>query len=525
VSLAPRAIAGRALLVALIAASPACGASAVAQRRDALPAPADAGAYGVEPPLAPSRLEAAATEAVRDGLLGRDVRVSTALATAARALARGAAAGIPDPLSPVRVRAALAAGFSFDPAPVAHLASGAPESVVGVLRRAVSPVAGASHLGVGAAERAGRAHVVALVVRRSAALDPFPRDVAPGTTATLQGRLLGLSRPTVHVTGPSGDSRTVSTSAPDERFAAPVRFDAGGRWRVEVVGSGPRGPEVAALLTVRCGAAAPDDGDAAADPPDPADDRAAEARVVSAINALRERQGLPPLEPSTAVAEVARRHSAAMLSTGILAHRLPGSDGAGERLRRARVPFALVLENVAKGPTAMAAHRLAEESPAHRQNLLSRDATRIGVGIARGALPGGERIVYVTELMVEPVRSGDGDRVPPRARVLEALQRARARAGAPALDADPALDALALGAARAMLRNGEPAAMGLADAALDRGRRVAAADAFVATRPGEAARSRHVTDPRYGRVGVGVLVGDSPRFGSGLLWIAVVYTD
>jgi tRNA-binding EMAP/Myf-like protein/uncharacterized protein YkwD len=353
----------------------------------------------------------------------------------------------------------------------------------------------------------------------------LPRDVAPGTTATLQGRLLGLSRPTVHVTGPSGDSRTVSTSASGERFAAPVRFDAGGRWRVEVVGSGPRGPEVAALLTVRCGAAAPDDGDAAADPPDPADDRAAEARVVSAINALRERQGLPPLEPSTAVAEVARRHSAAMLSTGILAHRLPGSDGAGERLRRARVPFALVLENVAKGPTAMAAHRLAEESPAHRQNLLSRDATRIGVGIARGALPGGERIVYVTELMVEPVRSGEGDREPPRARVLEALQRARARAGAPALDSDPALDALALGAARAMLRNGEPAAMGLADAALDRGRRVAAADAFVATRPGEAARSRHVTDPRYGRVGVGVLVGDSPRFGSGLLWIAVVYTD
>lgn len=513
------------LLVALLAASPACSTSAGAPRRDAMPAASDPGTYGIEPPLAATRLEAAATEAVRDRLRERDVRVSTALATAARALARSAAAGVPDPLSPARVRAALAAGPSFDPAPVAHLASGTPEAVVGVLCGSVSPVAGASHLGVGASESGGRAYVVALVVRRTAALEPFPRDLSPGTTATLQGRLLGLSRPTVHVTGPSGESRTVPTRASGERFAAAVRFDAAGRWRVEVVGSGPRGPEVAVLLTVRCGTVRLDEAEAAVDPPDPADDRAAEARVVSAINALRGRQGLPPLAPSAAVADVARRHSAAMLAAGVLAHRLPGSDGAGERLRRARVPFALVLENVAKGPTAIAAHRLTEESPAHRQNLLSRDATEIGVGIARGALPGGERIVYLTEVMVEPVRSGGGDRVAPRVRILEALQQARARAGAPALAGDPALDALALRAARAMLRNGEPAAAGLADAALDRGRRVAAADAFVATRPGEAARSRHVSDPRYARVGIGVVVGDSPRFGSGLLWIAVVYTD
>ena len=42
-----------------------------------------------------------------------------------------------------------------------------------------------------------------------------------------------------------------------------------------------------------------------------------------------------------------------------------------DRLRRARIPYARVAENVAKGSSAMAAHRGAEDSPAHRENILS----------------------------------------------------------------------------------------------------------------------------------------------------------
>jgi hypothetical protein len=81
-------------------------------------------------------------------------------------------------------------------------------------------------------------------------------------------------------------------------------------------------------------------------------------------------------------------------------------------------------------------------------------------------------------------------------------------------------------AARDMARAGEPGAGGaLGDRALSLGRRLSAADAFVASAPGEAIQSRNVRDASLRRVGVGVVVGDSARYGAGRLWIAVVYTD
>ena len=227
----------------------------------------------------------------------------------------------------------------------------------------------------------------------------------------------------------------MAASADGASFAAPVDFDAPGRWQVEVVGAGARGPQVAALLTVSCGGVplglATDD-----DERDPADPVAAEGRVGDAINATRGRQGLPPLDLDRQLAEVARRHSEDMLRAGVLAHVLPGSAGPGERLRRARVPFAVVLENVALGDSAIAAHRAAEESPAHRQNILTREATRVGCGIAHGRTAGGEPVVYLTELFMRPVEDGTEDTVMPEGRVREALWRERARGGAPALISD-----------------------------------------------------------------------------------------
>jgi hypothetical protein len=76
-----------------------------------------------------------------------------------------------------------------------------------------------------------------------------------------------------------------------------------------------------------------------------------------------------------------------------------------------------------------------------------------------------------------------------------------------------------------MLRSDEPAPGALADEALALGRKSAGADAFVVASPDDAAHSTNLPDARFRRVGVGVAIGDSPRFGSGLLWIAVVYTD
>ena len=486
------------------------------------------GSYGTEPDASVSALESTAIEAAlaRFGSGPGRPRPSPALVLAARELARGAAAQETDPIAPARVRAALAHALAFDPAPIVHLVAADVAAAPSALAAGLSSPAGISHLGVGAEVRGDRAYLVLLLVRRKVALEPFPREVAPGAELPLRGELVGLAAPEVHVTSPSGASSTVPLQRRSARgFTASVRFQRPGRWVVEVEGTGVRGPEVAALLVVSCGGASLDPPRTALDPPDPADGRQAEEQVIEAVNAARRTEGLPALTPWPALSEVARRHSRAMLAAGEVAHRLPGSENAGDRLRQARVPYALVLENVARGPSALAAHRLIEESPAHRQNLLARTATRIGCGIARGTLAGGEQVVYLTELLVEPVEDGRSDWLSPEARVREAIWRERQRLGAPALLSDPSLDELARGAAREMLRSGRPDAERFAERAIQAGRRIAAADGFVAARASDATRSRNLPDRRFRRVGVGVAVGDSPRFGAGLLWIVVVYSD
>jgi uncharacterized protein YkwD len=246
------------------------------------------------------------------------------------------------------------------------------------------------------------------------------------------------------------------------------------------------------------------------------------------MNATRLRQALAPLARVPELDDVARRHSAAMAAAAKVAHVLPGTGDLGDRLRRARVPYRRAYENVARAATALDAHEAAEESPAHLANVLRPDATRVGVGIARGRLPSGAEQLYLTEVFVHPPDDGAESRLTPEARVREVLWRQRERGGLPPLTADPALDALAREQALALRARDASAPAedaGERALALGRGRGLAAVDVFVATAPDEATRSSNVSDARLRRVGVGVVTGDSPRFGAGRFWIVVVYTD
>jgi uncharacterized protein YkwD len=450
--------------------------------------------------------------------------LSPALVLAARAVAARAAAGEPEPLSRPRLRAALSAGLSFDPAPVAVLVAAPPRDAAAALAARTSSAAGQTHVGVGVAERRGTAWVALLAARRLASLEPFPREVPAGARVRLRGELRGLSAPRVVVTLPSGDVREVPAEG-RRAFTAEIRFESRGRYLVEVLGSGAGGPAVAALFAVACGGASLAEPAQAAAPPDPTDPAEAEAQVLLATNAIRRRHGLAPLEPRPELATVARRHSQRMLETGELAHVLPGDGDVGQRLRRARVSFRRASENIALGPTALAAHDAAAESPGHRANLLDPRARQAGCGVARGRLPGGEPVVYLTEVFLEPPDGDSGSRLSPEGRVKEAIWRERARLGRPALLQDARLDELAREAVRTMRARDDPAPGDLGERALALGRGLAAVDAFVTASPEGALRSANLADPRHRRVGVGAAVGDSQRYGAGLLWIAVVYTD
>jgi len=515
-----------AALLALSCAAPSRGAApAAAATAPLAPAVPPPGRYGVESEIAPSPAEAGAIAPLRAHLAGGGARprVSGALVLAARELARAAADGAPDPLSRRRIRAALARAQAWDPSPAAALVEAPPEAAAAALERAL-PRTQVTHLGAGAAERAGTVFLAVLAANRKVSLEPFPRDVAVGATAVLSGTLRsGLANPRVFVALPSGRVQEAAVSG-GRRFRAPLAFAAPGRHAVELVADGEGGPEVAALLTVSVGGAPLE----APEPPAPeesGDDAAAETAIVRAANATRRRQGLPPLAPSPELAAVARRHAAAMAAAGRLAHVLPGSGDAGTRLRRAGVPYRRAYENLARGSSPLRAHEATEESPAHLGNLLQPGAARVGVGVARAPLPSGEEAVYVAEILVEPADDGGESPLVPDARVREALWRERARLGLAPLTADAALDDLAREAASAMRARDEPAAPDLGERALALRRGLAAVDVFVASAPGEATRSANLADGRLRRVGVGVTIGDSRRFGAGRFWIAVVYTD
>ncbi len=349
-------------------------------------------------PLSP--LEAEALARVRAALPQRTVpALSEPLVEAARTLAHAAAAGDPRPLSPEALRAALGAAGVVDPAPAAVVlsarAASLPESLA-----AAAHFRGATHLGIGVVIRDDLAWAVLLASERRAELDPFPRRLPLGSRIVLRGRLLRLDAPRVWVATPSGAAFEVPVEADGRRFSATIDFPEAGRWRVEVGGTGARGSSIAALLEVDCG----EGGPRATPEPDavPSDAPGAEDRLRAAANSLRARHGLHPLRGSAALDAQARIHSEAMRTAATVAHRLEGGEDLVARLAAAGIRYRSARENVSRGDGPDDAHRAMVESPAHLANLLDPDVRLLGLGISRGTLPGGQPVVYLTEILVEP---------------------------------------------------------------------------------------------------------------------------
>lgn len=490
-----------------------------------VPGPQARGSYGPEAPVSLSPLEAEAVEVARVRLAGAGARsqVSGSLTAAARLLARRALEGAAEPLARTAVRDALAQACAYDAAPAAFLARASPSRLREVLSQAIGD-AGATHVGAGVAQAGGVAVAVVLSSQRRARLDPFPREVRPGAAAVLSGELgPGLHGPRVFVTLPSGQVQEREASGTGS-FRSSIPFAERGRYLVELVAEGNGGPTVLALMAVAAGGVSVE-SPAERNADDPADPVEAEARVVAELSALRVKHGLPPVVSSPALTEVARRHSAAMRAAGKVAHLVPGSPGPGDRLARAQIAYQRVFENVAAARSALAAHDAAVESPAHLRNMLEPEVSQVGIGVVREILASGDPRVYLTEILIQPGEDADASPLTLDARVREALWKERARLHLPPLTADAALDEVARQGAGELRSRDARAVPDLASRALALRRGLAASDAFVASAPGEATRSRNLRDARFRRVGVGVVEGSSRRFGAGRLFIALVFTD
>jgi uncharacterized protein YkwD len=124
-----------------------------------------------------------------------------------------------------------------------------------------------------------------------------------------------------------------------------------------------------------------------------------EAQIQQQINAIRQEQGLTPLQPNDRLAEVARRYSQRMAEQEFFSHTAPEGDTPDQRVRSAGIVYVLVGENLFKGTNVPQPVEAAVEgwmdSPGHRQNILRSGYRETGIGVWRQG-----ETYYVTQLFL-----------------------------------------------------------------------------------------------------------------------------
>jgi uncharacterized protein YkwD len=124
-----------------------------------------------------------------------------------------------------------------------------------------------------------------------------------------------------------------------------------------------------------------------------ADARPAHAKMVSAINKVRAGHGLRPFSTSGSLHRSSTRFASHLMASDAFGHRSRVSASRSFH----SLGEALAMRSGAS-PQTIATLRGWLNSPGHRRIVLSRRATRIGVGVARGRFRGGTAVIWVLQV-------------------------------------------------------------------------------------------------------------------------------
>jgi uncharacterized protein YkwD len=163
-----------------------------------------------------------------------------------------------------------------------------------------------------------------------------------------------------------------------------------------------------------------------------------EIQLLALTNQNRLRQGLEALTLDEALTRIAREHSAGMAQQGFISHEVPYGD-LKTRMTVQGYRYLTARENVASARSVINAQNALMQSPAHKDNILAADVTRIGIGIVR-CPPPYEKELYITEIFASPREDYQPAEV--HKKLLSRVEDLRGN-GAGALVADPLLERLA----------------------------------------------------------------------------------
>lgn len=125
----------------------------------------------------------------------------------------------------------------------------------------------------------------------------------------------------------------------------------------------------------------PDDLDLEPDPE-------AERQLFDLVNAERVAEGLPALEWDERLVPIGRAHGEEMFRLKYFGHISPVTGTPFDRLQAAGITYLAAGENLAYAQSVAVAHRGLMESEGHRENILRREFTHLGVGVISAGLHG-----------------------------------------------------------------------------------------------------------------------------------------
>ena len=177
---------------------------------------------------------------------------------------------------------------------------------------------------------------------------------------------------------------------------------------------------------------------------------ALEKQVFELVNQARAEQHIPPLAWHAGAAAVARAHSLDMKVNGFFSHESKRTGKVADRLARAGVPNRVAGENLARADSVANCHKALMASPGHRENILRRDFTHVGVGLARNA----EGLLLCTQVFLQEVPVVDVAAA--RTQIIEGINKERLARGLRRLLEDDVLMQQALAHSERAAKAGRP---------------------------------------------------------------------
>lgn len=364
-------------------------------------------------------------------------------------------------------------------------------------------------------ERQGVDLVVITLSARPFEISDVPRSLEAPRALDVRGTLTaGFEAPVFEVGSPTGGvSRIVAGRASTIEASLPITST--GVYDIRLVASLHGSPSLLARFPVYVGEAPPRVLHLGRAEPEPevATPESIEASLFARIDAMRSGQGLPPLERHEGLDAIARAHSNDMVEHAFFAHVSPTTGSPSDRVRAANLASGLVLENLGRGRDAASIHDGLVASAQHRSNMLNRDVTHVGVGVA-ARTDGGRTEFVVTEVFFRITQAIDTAAAP--SVLLAEINRARAARNASAVEIDPNLSRAAATAAQQYLDEPTSTDSDVLDDATASLRRFAIAYRrvggvlAVVTSLDEAATLEPTFDPTVSTVGIGVAQGTRP---------------